>query len=121
MRRVVRRDDDDDDRARGWYVVCNYAPPGNIIGDTEFKDNVLPQGSSGGGNGDDNSSDDSGSTGGGNSSDDNGGDTVDGDDGVAGDDGTMVPQEGSGDNAGVSTGVSMAGLFAAVAVAVGMM
>jgi len=35
------RDDGDEDRdARGWYVVCHYWPPGNVMGDHLFQDNV---------------------------------------------------------------------------------
>ena len=31
-------------RAQGWYVVCEYTPPGNVVGmhDSYFKKNVLP-------------------------------------------------------------------------------
>jgi hypothetical protein len=39
-----KRDDDDDDDgedAQGWYVVCEYWPPGNVIGDARFRRNVL--------------------------------------------------------------------------------
>lgn len=36
--------DDDELRAQGWYVVCEYAPHGNVVGDHNryFKENVLP-------------------------------------------------------------------------------
>ncbi|KXG54230.1 Allergen V5/Tpx-1-related protein [Penicillium griseofulvum] len=32
-------------RAQGWYVVCEYTPPGNVVGlkDSYFKKNVLPK------------------------------------------------------------------------------
>jgi hypothetical protein len=32
-------------RAQGWYVVCEYMPPGNVVGqhDVYFKKNVLPK------------------------------------------------------------------------------
>lgn len=35
----------DEPRAQGWYVVCEYTPPGNVVGqhDTYFKKNVLPK------------------------------------------------------------------------------
>lgn len=35
-------------RAQGWYVVCEYTPPGNVVGlhDSYFKKNVLPESSS---------------------------------------------------------------------------
>lgn len=108
-RRVVKRDDDD--RARGWYLVCNYSPPGNIIGGTEFKDNVLPKGSSGGGNSDNDSDDSAGPVG---SDDGRDSSAQDGSD-----DSIRVPD--AGNNAGVANGVSMIALLGAVAVALGMM
>ncbi|CAI7587053.1 hypothetical protein PCG10_003699 [Penicillium crustosum] len=32
-------------RAQGWYVVCEYTPPGNVVGqhDSYFRKNVLPK------------------------------------------------------------------------------
>lgn len=32
-------------RAQGWYVVCEYTPPGNVVGshNSYFKKNVLPK------------------------------------------------------------------------------
>lgn len=35
---------DDVGQARGWFVVCEYAPPGNVVGDDNafFKANVQP-------------------------------------------------------------------------------
>lgn len=37
---------DDDGKASGWYVVCEYYPAGNIVGDHNeyFRENVLPVG-----------------------------------------------------------------------------
>lgn len=29
-----------DTSAHGWYDVCEYSPPGNVIGDDRFKSNV---------------------------------------------------------------------------------
>ena len=42
-------DDDDDDEvdAQGWYVVCEYWPPGNVLGDARFNSNVLSTDASG--------------------------------------------------------------------------
>lgn len=56
-------DDDNSDRAKGWYVVCEYDPPGNVVGYNNrfFKENVEPQGGKGGSdsnNGDDDDDDD---------------------------------------------------------------
>lgn len=34
-------DDDDDEDAQGWYVVCEYWPPGNVLGNSLFRSNVL--------------------------------------------------------------------------------
>ncbi|KAL2001199.1 hypothetical protein VTN02DRAFT_2103 [Thermoascus thermophilus] len=44
-------DDDDSTRAKGWYVVCEYAPAGNVVGYNNkfFKANVEPQGGASGG------------------------------------------------------------------------
>ncbi|KAJ5793315.1 uncharacterized protein N7503_009293 [Penicillium pulvis] len=41
---VSRTDTDDSSRAQGWYVVCEYTPPGNVVGDHDeyFKKNVRP-------------------------------------------------------------------------------
>ncbi|KAJ5787671.1 hypothetical protein N7457_002661 [Penicillium paradoxum] len=35
----------DEPRAQGWYVVCEYTPPGNVVGqhDSYFKKNVVPK------------------------------------------------------------------------------
>lgn len=34
-------EDTDDGDAHGWYVVCEYWPPGNVLGNDLFKSNVL--------------------------------------------------------------------------------
>lgn len=42
---IKRADDEEEDaRAQGWYVVCEYMPPGNAVGDDNksFRKNVLP-------------------------------------------------------------------------------
>ena len=42
--RIVPREPDGSSRAQGWYVVCEYTPAGNVIGDDNefFKKNVRP-------------------------------------------------------------------------------
>ncbi|KAI2793346.1 hypothetical protein POX_b03400 [Penicillium oxalicum] len=42
--RLLPRDDEGDTRAQGWFVVCEYKPPGNIVGEDDkyFKENVKP-------------------------------------------------------------------------------
>ncbi|KAJ5493439.1 hypothetical protein N7539_002185 [Penicillium diatomitis] len=42
--RIRPREADGTTRAQGWYVVCEYKPPGNIVGDNNkyFKENVKP-------------------------------------------------------------------------------
>lgn len=39
-------DDNNSTRAKGWYVVCEYTPAGNVVGYNNkfFKANVEPQG-----------------------------------------------------------------------------
>ena len=32
-----------DQEAKGWFVVCQYWPPGNVMGDHTFQDNVQRQ------------------------------------------------------------------------------
>ncbi|ODH48270.1 hypothetical protein GX48_05578 [Paracoccidioides brasiliensis] len=39
--------DRDDDAAHGWYVVCQYFPPGNVVGVRSFEENVQPRVSGG--------------------------------------------------------------------------
>ncbi|KAJ5644487.1 hypothetical protein N7507_010498 [Penicillium longicatenatum] len=41
---VSRTAADGSSRAQGWYVVCEYTPPGNVVGDHDeyFKKNVWP-------------------------------------------------------------------------------
>lgn len=34
-------DYDDEEDAQGWYVVCEYWPPGNVVGNGLFRSNVL--------------------------------------------------------------------------------
>ncbi|KAJ5761195.1 hypothetical protein N7520_008351 [Penicillium odoratum] len=45
---LVSRDSGGSTRAQGWYVVCEYTPAGNVVGDHDsyFKKNVLPSKSS---------------------------------------------------------------------------
>ncbi|KAJ5648710.1 hypothetical protein N7490_005082 [Penicillium lividum] len=45
---LVSRESDGSTRAQGWYVVCEYTPAGNVVGDhnSYFKKNVLPSKSS---------------------------------------------------------------------------
>jgi hypothetical protein len=42
---VARRDGKANQRPQGWYVVCEYTPAGNVVGehDSYFKKNVSPQ------------------------------------------------------------------------------
>jgi hypothetical protein len=42
--RILPRELDGSTRAQGWYVVCEYTPAGNIVGnhDAYFKKNVKP-------------------------------------------------------------------------------
>jgi hypothetical protein len=42
--RILPREPDGSTRAQGWYVVCEYTPAGNIVGnhDEYFKKNVKP-------------------------------------------------------------------------------
>ncbi|CAG8104008.1 unnamed protein product [Penicillium salamii] len=46
---LTKRENEDgqgeEKRAQGWYLVCEYQPPGNVFGDDNkwFKKNVLPQ------------------------------------------------------------------------------
>lgn len=42
------RAEDGAPRAQGWYVVCEYTPAGNVVGehDKYFKKNVVPKESS---------------------------------------------------------------------------
>ncbi|KAJ5724557.1 hypothetical protein N7493_006285 [Penicillium malachiteum] len=44
---LAPRSTDGDSRAQGWYVVCEYTPVGNVVGDHDayFKKNVLPNSS----------------------------------------------------------------------------
>ncbi|KAF3386698.1 Cell wall protein PRY3 [Penicillium rolfsii] len=44
--RIRPREPDGSTRAQGWYVVCEYTPPGNVVGDHNeyFKKNVKPVG-----------------------------------------------------------------------------
>lgn len=39
------------EKAQGWYVVCEYAPAGNVMGKNNkwFKMNVVPESARGGG------------------------------------------------------------------------
>ena len=41
----------DFEKALGWYVVCEYAPAGNVMGKNKkwFKANVVPESARGGG------------------------------------------------------------------------
>ncbi|KAJ5676051.1 hypothetical protein N7462_008948 [Penicillium macrosclerotiorum] len=45
---LVAREPDGSTRAQGWYVVCEYTPAGNVVGDRDkyFKLNVKPTSSS---------------------------------------------------------------------------
>ncbi|KAJ6028770.1 hypothetical protein N7540_004346 [Penicillium herquei] len=45
---LAPRSTDSESRAQGWYVVCEYTPVGNVVGDHDayFKKNVLPSSSS---------------------------------------------------------------------------
>ncbi|PGH12681.1 hypothetical protein AJ80_06624 [Polytolypa hystricis UAMH7299] len=38
------KDDGDDERAQGWYLVCHYWPPGNVVGGDQFETNVQAEG-----------------------------------------------------------------------------
>jgi hypothetical protein len=42
------RSEDSSPRAQGWYVVCEYTPAGNVVGEDNkyFRKNVVPKGSS---------------------------------------------------------------------------
>lgn len=37
------------DDSYGWYVVCEYSPPGNVAGKDQFEKNVQPRDRNGGG------------------------------------------------------------------------
>ncbi|OQD83754.1 hypothetical protein PENANT_c015G02585 [Penicillium antarcticum] len=45
MNVIARGDEKGSPRAQGWYVVCEYTPAGNVVGehDSYFKKNVVPQ------------------------------------------------------------------------------
>jgi hypothetical protein len=95
-------DDDDDGPARGWFIVCQYSPPGNILGGNVFAENVRPAGQ--GGNGGNNGSNGNGGNGG------NGGS------------GGNRPSEQNFNNGAASYGsVKVFPLLGALGVAIGMM
>lgn len=43
---AVKCNNDAENGAHGWYLVCEYSPPGNVVG--QFKENVSKQGMAGG-------------------------------------------------------------------------
>lgn len=42
---LAKRGNEEKPRAQGWYLVCEYQPPGNVYGDNNksFMKNVLPE------------------------------------------------------------------------------
>ncbi|KAL1956147.1 hypothetical protein VTO42DRAFT_7582 [Malbranchea cinnamomea] len=125
FRRSLRRRDDDDDRAYGWFVVCNYSPPGNILGGSEFRDNVLPRGSAGSGDntngGNTNNNNNNNRNGGhGNQSNEGGGNGGSGGQQGGVDESRTPPSPSQETGAAMSRGANLLALWAAVTAVLGM-